>query len=94
MENFKNASMLKPVNTFAKEGEAGYDPFSRRWTRSQNYYQSQPKAEEKEAIEGVNAVGKYGISIEPHLGIFCFRQGVCRLVSETCCELQVQRREN
>lgn len=62
MENFKNASMLKPVNTFAREGEAGYDPFSRRWTRSQNYYQSQPKAEEKEAI--INAVGKYEISIE------------------------------
>eukprot|EP00249_Psilotum_nudum_P018056 c26619_g1_i1 orf=502-2373(-) len=37
-ENFKNASELKPVNTHAKAGEAGYDPFSRRWTRSQNYY--------------------------------------------------------
>lgn len=55
MENFKNASMLKPVNTFAKEGDAGYDPFSRRWTRSQNYYQSQPKTEEKETVEGSNA---------------------------------------
>lgn len=57
MENFKNASMLKPVNTFAKEGEAGYDPFSRRWTRSQNYYQSNPKAGEKDTTEGANALG-------------------------------------
>ncbi|OVA19610.1 Plus-3 [Macleaya cordata] len=37
-ENFKNASELKPVNTSLKAGEAGYDPFSRRWTRSRNYY--------------------------------------------------------
>ncbi|KAK6149878.1 hypothetical protein DH2020_017403 [Rehmannia glutinosa] len=29
---------LKPVNTSLKAGEAGYDPFSRRWTRSRNYY--------------------------------------------------------
>ncbi|CAA3025860.1 RTF1 homolog [Olea europaea subsp. europaea] len=39
-ENFKNASEKKPVNTSLKAGEAGYDPFSRRWTRSRNYYQS------------------------------------------------------
>uniref|UniRef100_A0A0C9QPF4 TSA: Wollemia nobilis Ref_Wollemi_Transcript_14873_2386 transcribed RNA sequence n=1 Tax=Wollemia nobilis TaxID=56998 RepID=A0A0C9QPF4_9CONI len=38
IENFKNASMVKPVNLNLKAGEAGYDPFSRRWTRSQNYY--------------------------------------------------------
>ncbi|KAK6149871.1 hypothetical protein DH2020_017396 [Rehmannia glutinosa] len=38
VENFKNASELKPVNTSLKAGEAGYDPFSRRWTRSRNYY--------------------------------------------------------
>lgn len=39
VENFKNASELKPVNTGLKAaGEAGYDPFSRRWTRSRNYY--------------------------------------------------------
>ncbi|XP_057499524.1 protein RTF1 homolog [Actinidia eriantha] len=40
VENFKNASELKPVNTSLKAGEAGYDPFSRRWTRSMNYYVS------------------------------------------------------
>uniref|UniRef100_A0A5B7BS97 Plus3 domain-containing protein n=1 Tax=Davidia involucrata TaxID=16924 RepID=A0A5B7BS97_DAVIN len=42
VENFKNASELKPVNTTLKAGEAGYDPFSRRWTRSMNYYVSKP----------------------------------------------------
>lgn len=38
VENFKNAYDLKPVNTNLKSGEAGYDPFSRRWTKSTNYY--------------------------------------------------------
>ncbi|GLT75100.1 hypothetical protein SLA2020_468500 [Shorea laevis] len=42
VENFKNASELKPVNTLLKAGEAGYDPFSRRWTRSRNYYDAKP----------------------------------------------------
>ncbi|KAI4296693.1 hypothetical protein L6164_036633 [Bauhinia variegata] len=41
-ENFKNASELKPVNVGLKAGEAGYDPFSRRWTRSRNYYAGKP----------------------------------------------------
>ncbi|KAL5149999.1 Protein RTF1 [Glycine soja] len=41
-ENFKNASELKPVNIGLKAGEAGYDPFSRRWTRSRNYYVAKP----------------------------------------------------
>uniref|UniRef100_A0A2P2JRI6 RNA polymerase-associated protein RTF1 n=1 Tax=Rhizophora mucronata TaxID=61149 RepID=A0A2P2JRI6_RHIMU len=44
-ENFRNASELKPVNTGLKAGEAGYDPFSRRWTRSRNYYASKPAGE-------------------------------------------------
>ncbi|MCL7036871.1 hypothetical protein MKW94_002364 [Papaver nudicaule] len=52
-ENFKNASELKPVNTGLKAGEAGYDPFSRRWTRSRNYYV--PNATEgDEAAAAVN----------------------------------------
>ncbi|CAN1810723.1 Protein RTF1 homolog [Linum perenne] len=41
VENFKNASEIRPVNTGLKAGEAGYDPFSRRWTRSRNYYAAQ-----------------------------------------------------
>lgn len=43
VENFKNASQLKPVNIGLKAGEAGYDPFSRRWTRSRNYYTAKPE---------------------------------------------------
>ncbi|KAK8947320.1 hypothetical protein KSP39_PZI006891 [Platanthera zijinensis] len=43
-ENFKNASERKPINTGLRAGEEGYDPFSRRWTRSRNYYSS--KAQE------------------------------------------------
>lgn len=50
VENFKNASGLKPVKTGLKAGEAGYDPFSRRWTRSRNYYVSKP-GEQKEDAE-------------------------------------------
>ncbi|KAK7245285.1 hypothetical protein RIF29_40124 [Crotalaria pallida] len=48
-ENFKNASQLKPKNTGLKAGEAGYDPFSRRWTRSRNYYAAEPGKEAKAA---------------------------------------------
>ncbi|KAF3634595.1 Protein RTF1 -like protein [Capsicum annuum] len=45
-ENFKNASELRPVNQLLKAGEAGYDPFSRRWTRSTNYFaKSAPSSE-------------------------------------------------
>uniref|UniRef100_A0A453K284 Plus3 domain-containing protein n=1 Tax=Aegilops tauschii subsp. strangulata TaxID=200361 RepID=A0A453K284_AEGTS len=44
-ENFKNASEMKAVNTSLKAGEAGYDPFSRRWTRSRNYYAAKPEGE-------------------------------------------------
>ncbi|KAK4795717.1 hypothetical protein SAY86_028043 [Trapa natans] len=51
VENFKNASDLKRVNTELKAGEAGYDPFSRRWTRSRNYYVSKPNNQE-EAVDG------------------------------------------
>lgn len=55
-ENFKNASELKPVNTSLKAGEAGYDPFSRRWTRSRNYYVSRPgeKGDDAEATVANN----------------------------------------
>ncbi|KAI4299357.1 hypothetical protein L6164_032824 [Bauhinia variegata] len=51
-ENFKNASELKPVLGL-KAGEAGYDPFSRRWTRSRNYYAGKT-GEEGEAEAGNN----------------------------------------
>lgn len=52
VENFKNASELRPMKDL-KAGEAGYDPFSRRWTRSRNYYVSNVG----EADEAVEAAG-------------------------------------
>lgn len=52
-ENFKNASDLKPVN--AKAGEAGYDPFSRRWTRSQNYYDRSLKVDNVDSSKASEA---------------------------------------
>ncbi|KAH7431982.1 hypothetical protein KP509_07G002700 [Ceratopteris richardii] len=53
-ENFKNASDLKPV-MHAKAGEAGYDPFSRRWTRSQNYYNRASKTDNTDTVKTVEA---------------------------------------
>lgn len=50
VENFKNASELRPVNQLLKSGEAGYDPFSRRWTRSTNYFAKSAN----EAAEGAS----------------------------------------
>ncbi|KAE9597153.1 hypothetical protein Lal_00007918 [Lupinus albus] len=57
-ENFKNASEMKRVNIDLKAGEAGYDPFSRRWTRSTNYYASKPG--EKGATGNNSADGSKG----------------------------------
>ncbi|KAK9920019.1 hypothetical protein M0R45_028585 [Rubus argutus] len=50
-ENFKNASGLKPINTNLKAGEAGYDPFSRRWTRSRNYYVPKPGGGDEAVVD-------------------------------------------
>ncbi|XP_014494987.1 protein RTF1 homolog [Vigna radiata var. radiata] len=62
-ENFKNASELKPMNKDLKAGEAGYDPFSRRWTRSRNYYAAKPTeeaaAEDNSVIDMVADEGSY-----------------------------------
>ncbi|KAL0321220.1 UNVERIFIED_CONTAM: protein RTF1 [Sesamum radiatum] len=38
IENLRNASEKKPVNANLKAGDPGYDPFSRRWIRSTNYF--------------------------------------------------------
>ncbi|XP_062204132.1 protein RTF1 homolog [Phragmites australis] len=54
-DNFKNASELKPVNTSLKAGEAGYDPFSRRWTRSRNYYAAKPAGDNTEEVTNGSA---------------------------------------
>ncbi|XP_051185314.1 protein RTF1 homolog [Lolium perenne] len=58
-ENFKNASEMKAVNTSLKAGEAGYDPFSRRWTRSRNYFAGKPGGE-AEGDNGEAANGNDG----------------------------------
>ncbi|GAB2298697.1 hypothetical protein Dimus_032769 [Dionaea muscipula] len=52
VENFRNASELKPVNTSLKAGEAGYDPFSRRWTKSKNYYEANPENKDLDLAVG------------------------------------------
>ncbi|XWS12684.1 hypothetical protein CRYUN_Cryun37aG0111400 [Craigia yunnanensis] len=57
VENFKNASGLKPVNTALKAGEAGYDPFSRRWTRSRNYYVAKPLGGDAAAVANGDSNG-------------------------------------
>ncbi|KAK1411279.1 hypothetical protein QVD17_37826 [Tagetes erecta] len=62
VENFKNASEMKPVNTGLKAGEAGYDPFSRRWTRSRNYYVSKPGESAAGEANGVDAQTGAGVS--------------------------------
>ncbi|XP_078428872.1 plus-3 domain-containing protein [Wolffia australiana] len=48
-ENFRNLSERRPDNS--KVGEAGYDPFSRRWTRSRNYYAADSTATEEAVAE-------------------------------------------
>ncbi|XP_010473306.1 PREDICTED: protein RTF1 homolog [Camelina sativa] len=53
-ENFKNASEVKSITASLKAGEAGYDPFSRRWTRSSNYYNGKNKG--KDGAENEAAV--------------------------------------
>lgn len=59
-ENFR-VSSLRAADRSLNPGDAGYDPFSRRWTRSTNYYAA--KQEEKPAITiegvtgGVNDIG-------------------------------------
>ncbi|KAI3798065.1 hypothetical protein L1987_33333 [Smallanthus sonchifolius] len=61
VENFKNASEMKPVNTGLKAGEAGYDPFSRRWTRSRNYYVSKPGEAAAGEVNGGDAQTAAGV---------------------------------
>lgn len=69
-ENFKNASELKPVNTSLKAGEAGYDPFSRRWTRSTNYYVSKPGfGGDAAAVIGAGASNGNGVGPASEVGV-------------------------
>lgn len=69
-ENFKNASELKPVNSSLKAGEAGYDPFSRRWTRSRNYYASKPGESGNNSVNGsVAGIGINGTGVIAESGM-------------------------
>ncbi|KAK1375303.1 Plus3 domain-containing protein [Heracleum sosnowskyi] len=53
VDNFKNASGLKSAGGL-KAGDAGYDPFSRRWTRSRNYYVAKSSGGNEAAVAGTN----------------------------------------
>eukprot|EP00271_Cylindrocystis_brebissonii_P018811 TRINITY_DN5471_c0_g1_i3.p1 TRINITY_DN5471_c0_g1~~TRINITY_DN5471_c0_g1_i3.p1 ORF type:complete len:284 (-),score=71.82 TRINITY_DN5471_c0_g1_i3:88-939(-) len=53
LENFRLASVSVDTGNL-KAGDAGHDPFSRRWTRSQNYYRA-PRVTQ-ELPDGVLAV--------------------------------------
>lgn len=73
VENFKNASELKPMKAGLKAGEAGYDPFSRRWTRSRNYYvgKGEAAAEEVNGGDATAAVagGDGGVKVLAEVGM-------------------------
>lgn len=75
VENFKNLSELKRISGTLKAGEDGYDPFSRRWTRSRNYFQAdhggKEGEEEKEGRKGDDGdgdgkkeLGEEGVSVK------------------------------
>uniref|UniRef100_A0A7N0RHM7 Plus3 domain-containing protein n=1 Tax=Kalanchoe fedtschenkoi TaxID=63787 RepID=A0A7N0RHM7_KALFE len=59
-ENFKNVSLMKPAKTGLKAGEAGYDPFSRRWTRWTNYFSAKPATNGDAAAEAISAEASGG----------------------------------
>lgn len=56
-ENFKSLAEHRQMNANLKAGE-GYDPFSRRWTRLRNYYNSEQEKENKEAEENEEGKGE------------------------------------
>uniref|UniRef100_A0A0V0IK27 Putative RNA polymerase-associated protein RTF1-like n=1 Tax=Solanum chacoense TaxID=4108 RepID=A0A0V0IK27_SOLCH len=68
VENFKNASELRPVNQLLKAGQAGYDPFSRRWTRSTNYF-AKGANEEAEGASNGEAAAAAALAAEDNNGV-------------------------
>ncbi|GAU09999.1 hypothetical protein TSUD_388310 [Trifolium subterraneum] len=52
VENYKNLAEHRNMNANLKAGEEGYDPFSRRWTRSRNYFNEDQAKENKEEGKG------------------------------------------
>ncbi|XP_062081807.1 protein RTF1 homolog [Humulus lupulus] len=67
-ENFKNASELRPAGMSLKAGDAGYDPFSRRWTRSRNYYVGKA-GQEDESNDAVEEVTNIRSKVTKEIGI-------------------------
>ncbi|KAK7379170.1 hypothetical protein VNO80_04623 [Phaseolus coccineus] len=70
--NFKNLSEHKQFNANLKAGEEGYDPFSRRWTRSRNYYgKDTEKNEDKGEKDGEVSKGeeKEGEAVTTKAGV-------------------------
>ncbi|KAL0407352.1 UNVERIFIED_CONTAM: protein RTF1 [Sesamum latifolium] len=56
IENLRNASQKKSVNANLKAGDPGYDPFSRRWTRSTNYFLAKSSTEGQKNDDATAAV--------------------------------------
>ncbi|KAL2253219.1 protein RTF1 homolog [Sesamum indicum] len=63
IENLRNASEKKPVNANLKAGEPGYDPFSRRWTRSTNYFLAKSSSEGQKNDDATAAVADSSIGV-------------------------------
>ncbi|KAK4421245.1 protein RTF1 [Sesamum alatum] len=72
IENLRNSSEKKPVNPNLKAGDPGYDPFSRRWTRSTNYYRpkSSTAGEKNDDATAAAADSSTGIAVsaDPRAG--------------------------
>ncbi|RYR02086.1 hypothetical protein HN51_039500 [Arachis hypogaea] len=65
VDNFKNLSEHRNLQVNLKLGEAGYDPFSRRWTRSRNYYNAEGKEiKQEESHQVSNNREKHEIKVE------------------------------
>ncbi|KAF9610363.1 hypothetical protein IFM89_022033 [Coptis chinensis] len=64
-------SEKKTVNPSFKAGKESYDPFSRRWTKSRNYFVSNPVTEDSknshvaaESLESLGGNGAAGVAVD------------------------------
>lgn len=60
-ENFR-VSSLRAVDRCLNPGDAGYDPFSRRWTRSRNYYAPKQEGGAPTTAEGASQGGGFDVN--------------------------------
>ncbi|KAF9610361.1 hypothetical protein IFM89_022031 [Coptis chinensis] len=77
-QTFRSRSKLPPlhsekktVNPSFKAGKESYDPFSRRWTKSRNYFVSNPVTEDSknshvaaESLESLGGNGAAGVAVD------------------------------